>query len=292
MSGQLAYDYVIAGGGTAGAVVAARLSEDPRVTVGLLEWGPTDQHEPRALQLRRWSEMLEGEYDLDYTSVEQPRGNSHIRQARARILGGCSSHNTMIALLPPAADFDKWAALGARGWDAGAMSTYFGRLAVSIVPVAPEHRNPYLADVIEAASAALGIGVREDWNTAGYRDGTGFVPLGYYPQTGIRSSSSVAYLHPVMGRRDNLDVLTGTRVLRVTFGEGRRATGVTVRREDGRAGGHRRAPRGDRVLRGDRHAAAADAVRRRPGRGPAPARHRGGGRLPGVGANLATIRRA
>ena len=115
----------------------------------------------------------------------------------------------MIALLPPAADFDRWAALGARGWDATAMSGYFGRLAVSIVPVAPGHRNPYLADVIEAASAALGIPVREDWNTAGYRDGTGFVPLGYYPQTGVRSSSSVAYLHPVMGRRGNLDVLTG-----------------------------------------------------------------------------------
>ena len=232
-TGAPAYDYVIAGGGTAGAVVAARLSEDPRVTVGLLEWGPDDSREPRALQLRRWSEMLEGEYDLDYASVQQPRGNSHIRQARARILGGCSSHNTMIALLPPAADFDRWAALGARGWDAAAMSGYFARLAVSIVPVAPEHRNPYLADVIEAASAALGIPVREDWNATGYRDGAGFVPLGYYPQTGVRSSSSVAYLHPVMGRRDNLDVLTRTRVLRVTFGEGRRATGVTVRREDG-----------------------------------------------------------
>ena len=113
------------------------------------------------------------------------------------------------------------------------MSRYLGRLAVSIVPVAPGHRKPYLADVIEAASAALGIPVREDWNTAGYRDGTGFVPLGYYPQTGVRSSSSVAYLHPVMAGRGNLDVLTGTRVLRVTFDQARRATGVTVRREDG-----------------------------------------------------------
>ena len=234
---DLAYDYVIAGGGTAGAVVAARLSEDPRVTVGLLEWGPTDHHEPRALQLRRWSEMLEGEYDLDYASVPQPRGNSCIRQARARILGGCSSHNTMIALRPPAADFDRWAALGALGWDAAAMSGYFGRLALNIVPVAPEHRNPYLADVIEATAAALGIPVREDWNSDGYRDGTGFVPLGYHPATGVRSSSSVAYLHPVMGARGNLDVLTRTRVLGVTFDEGPRATGVTVQREDGQLAG-------------------------------------------------------
>jgi choline dehydrogenase len=99
--------------------------------------------------------------------------------------------------------------------------------------VAPGHRNPYLADVIEAASAALGIPVREDWNTADYRDGTGFLPLGYYPQTGVRSSSSVAYLHPVMGRRDNLDVLTGTRALRVTFGEGRRATRFQGTRDSG-----------------------------------------------------------
>jgi choline dehydrogenase-like flavoprotein len=122
VSEQSAYDYVVAGGGTAGAVVAARLSEDHDVSVGLLEWGPADQHQPRALQIRRWSEMLEGDYDLDYGSEPQPRGNSRIRQSRARILGGCSSHNTMIALRPPAADFGRWVALGAQGWDAATMS--------------------------------------------------------------------------------------------------------------------------------------------------------------------------
>ena len=233
MSERPAYDYVVAGGGTAGAVVAARLSEDPGVSVGLLEWGPTDQHEPRALQIRRWSEMLESEYDLDYASVPQPRGNSCIRQARARILGGCSAHNTMIALRPPRADFDRWVALGGHGWDPGTMSTYFARLAASIVPVAAEHRNAYLADVVEAASAALGVPVREDWNAAGYRDGAGFLPIGYDPDTGVRSSSSVAYLHPILGTRGNLEVLTQTRVLRVVFDAGRRATGVTVRRADG-----------------------------------------------------------
>jgi choline dehydrogenase-like flavoprotein len=238
---RLEYDYVIVGGGTAGAVVAARLSEDSRVSVGVLERGPSDRDEPRALLIRRWSEMLEGEYDLDYRSVPQPRGNSHIRQARAAILGGCSAHNTMIALKPPPADFDRWAASGARGWDAVSMDPYFSRLAVHIVPVAPQHRNAYLADVIQAASAALGIPVREAWNsgtyadgTGTYADGTGFLPIGYYPQTGVRSSSSVAYLHPVLDHRENLELHCGTRVRHVLVDASRRATGVAASRPDGR----------------------------------------------------------
>jgi choline dehydrogenase-like flavoprotein len=226
------HDVLVVGGGTAGAVIAARLSEDPRRSVGLLEWGPDDRQEPRALQIRRWFEMLEGEYDLDYRSVPQPRGNSRIRQARARILGGCSSHNTMIALRPPDADFDDWAARGATGWDARSMQPWFDRLATNIEPVAPEHRNPYLADVIAAASSALGIPVREDWNERPYADGTGWLPIGYTPQTGVRSSSSVAYLHPVMDERPNLEVITGARALQVRVQEGA-ARGVLVRHEDG-----------------------------------------------------------
>lgn len=226
------HDVLVVGGGTAGAVIAARLSEDPRRSVGLVEWGPDDRQEPRALQIRRWFEMLEGEYDLDYRSVPQPRGNSEIRQARARILGGCSSHNTMIALRPPDADFDDWAARGAAGWDAASMQPWFERLATRIEPVADEHRNPYLADVITSASSALGIPVRESWNSSPYADGTGWLPIGYTPQTGVRSSSSVAYLHPIMDERDNLEVITGARVMRVVVSDGA-ATGVVARHADG-----------------------------------------------------------
>ena len=224
---------MVVGGGTAGAVVAARLSEDPAVTVGLIEWGPSDQAEPKALQVRRWFEMLEGPYDLDYRSVSQPRGNSEIRQARARILGGCSAHNTMIALRPPAADFADWVSRGAAGWDARVMLPYYGRLLTNVVPVAEEHRNPYLADVVQAASAALDIPVRPRWNDGPYADGAGFLEIGYYPETGVRSSSSVDYLRPVMGTRANLQVLLSTRALRVVLDGQRRAAGVRVRASDG-----------------------------------------------------------
>ncbi len=135
------FDYLVVGGGTAGCIVAARLAEDPAVSVGLVEWGPGDEHEPRARSIRRWAEMLEGEYDLDYRSVPQERGNSGIRQARLRILGGCSTANTMISWRPRVADLREWVDLGAAGWDAATMHPYCERLQAPITPVPPQDQN-------------------------------------------------------------------------------------------------------------------------------------------------------
>ena len=142
------FDYLVVGGGTAGCIVAARLAEEPAVSVGLIEWGPTDEHEPRARSIRRWAEMLEGEYDLDYRSVPQERGNSGIRQARLRILGGCSTANTMISWRPRVADLQEWVDLGARGWDAATVHPYYDRLQAPITPVPPQDQNPFVAGVI------------------------------------------------------------------------------------------------------------------------------------------------
>ena len=91
------FDYVIAGGGTAGCVLAARLSEDPDVTVCLLEAGPSDVGDDDILVLSEWMHLLDSGYDWDYPVEPQERGNSFMRHARAKVLGGCSSHNSCIA---------------------------------------------------------------------------------------------------------------------------------------------------------------------------------------------------
>ena len=77
------FDYVVVGGGSAGAAVAARLSEDPNVSVCILEWGPTDVGFEDVLQIRHWLGLLEGPIDLAYTTTLQPRGNAHIVHSRA-----------------------------------------------------------------------------------------------------------------------------------------------------------------------------------------------------------------
>src|SRR5205085_9709968 len=90
-----AFDCLIVGGGTAGAVLAARLSEDAQRRVCLIEAGPSDVVREEVLQLRRWLELLESPYDYGYRTVVQPNGNSHIVHARGRVLGGGLPPNTL-----------------------------------------------------------------------------------------------------------------------------------------------------------------------------------------------------
>lgn len=214
------YDYVVVGGGTAGSVLAARLSEDPDTTVCVVEGGPSDVGDERVLELRNWINLLGSELDYDYPTVEQPRGNSHIRHSRARVLGGCSSHNTLISFVPFPQDLDAWG----HGWDWATVGPYYDKLQNNIIPVAEKDRNPIALDFIAAAKAALGVPEVEDFNAKPFSDGTGFFSVAYHPENGYRSSASTAYLHPVLDR-PNLTMLLETWVSRVEFADGR-ATGV------------------------------------------------------------------
>ncbi|HET6634522.1 MAG TPA: GMC oxidoreductase [Streptomyces sp.] len=228
------YDYVIIGGGTAGSVLASRLTEDPDVTVALIEGGPSDVDRPEVLTLRRWLGLLGGELDYDYPTTEQPRGNSHIRHSRARVLGGCSSHNTLISFKPLPSDWEEWEQAGATGWGAAAMDPYFGKLRNNIIPVDEKDRNVIARDFVESATGALEVPRVEGFNKQPFTDGAGFFDLSYHPEDNKRSSASVAYLHPHMaaGDRPNLTILLETWAYRLEF-DGNRVTGVHVRDTDG-----------------------------------------------------------
>lgn len=231
MTDSHVYDYVVIGGGTAGSVIASRLTENPGTTVAVIEGGPSDVGRDDVLTLRRWMGLLGGELDYDYPTTEQPRGNSHIRHSRARVLGGCSSHNTLIAFKPLPSDWDEWADAGAEGWDAASMDPYFARLRNNIVPVDEADRNAIARDFVEAARTALDVPRVEGFNKQPFQEGVGFFDLAYHPENNKRSSASVAYLHPFLDR-PNLHIALETWAFRLEL-EGTRATGVHVRTEDG-----------------------------------------------------------
>ncbi|WP_425830398.1 GMC family oxidoreductase [Streptomyces fractus] len=232
------YDYVIVGGGTAGSVIASRLTENPDVTVAVIEGGPSDIDRDDVLTLRRWLGLLGGDLDYGYTTTEQPRGNSHILHSRAKVLGGCSSHNTLISFKPLPGDWDEWAAAGAEGWDHKTMDPYFSKLRNNIVPVDEKDRNAIASDFVAAAQAATGVPRVEGFNKGPFKDGVGFFDLAYHPENNKRSSASVAYLHPHMeaGDRPNLTLLLETWAYKLEFDasdEGLTARGVRVRGKDG-----------------------------------------------------------
>ncbi|KAL3423360.1 choline oxidase (GMC oxidoreductase) [Phlyctema vagabunda] len=236
------FDYVIVGGGTAGCVIAARLAEYlPNKKILMIEAGPSDFNDDRVLKLKEWLTLLGGELDYDYGTVEQPMGNSHIRHSRAKVLGGCSSHNTLISFRPFEYDMQIWESLGCKGWNFKTMMRLIDNLRNTVQPVHARHRNQVCKDWVQSCSTALDIPIIPDFNheirqKGSLQQGVGFFSISYNPDDGRRSSASVAYIHPILRgeeKRPNLTILTHAWVSKINVSSSKVVKSVDVSLQSG-----------------------------------------------------------
>ncbi len=231
------FDYVVVGAGSAGCVLANRLSADPDVTVLLVEAGGRDNYHwihipvgylycmgnPRT----DWGLRTEAEPGLNGRSLAYPRG---------RVLGGCSSINGMIYIRGQARDYDGWRQAGNVGWSWDDVLPYFKRSEdQAALPADDVHGTGgewrverqrlswELLDAFREAAAQAGIPPTDDFNR-GDNEGCGYFHVNQ--RTGVRWNTARAFLGPAADR-DNLRIVTRAQALRVAF-EGRRAAGLEL----------------------------------------------------------------
>ena len=287
------FDYIVVGAGSAGAVLASRLSEDPATRVLLLEAGPADRsfwiHLPIGYGKTMWSPVYNWCYETE------PDANMHGRRIywpRGKTLGGSSSINGLIYIRGQREDYDRWAEAGNPGWSYDEVLPYFkrsecnqrgadawhgadGPLKVSDIGA----RHPLIEGFIDGARQA-GVPRTEDFNGAA-QEGAGYYQLTTHK--GWRCSTATAYLKPARARA-NLVVRTEAQAAAVTL-EGRRATGVRYRQ-----GGTMKTARARAEVLLSAGAIQSPQLLQLSGIGPAPLLQSFGvdvkQALPGVGENL------
>jgi choline dehydrogenase-like flavoprotein len=231
---KTSYDYVIVGGGSAGCVLANRLSEDGAASVLLIEAGGRDLHPFIHIPLGMGKMHERDMFNWGYRTEPEPNMNGReIEAMRGKVLGGSSSINVMAYTRGNSGDYDRWAQKGALGWSYADVLPYFKRCETweggenpwrgGAGPVGTEFAkttDPVYDAWLEAARAA-GFPVTDDYNG---RQQEGFGRGQYTIRDGYRSSAATAYLRPAKSR-PNLDVVTGALATRVLM-QGTRATGV------------------------------------------------------------------
>ncbi len=233
-----AFDYVIVGSGSAGSVMANRLSATGKYTVLVLEYGGSDAgpliQMPSALSIPlntrtyNWGYLSEPEPHLDNRRITAPRG---------KVIGGSSSINGMVYVRGHAKDFDTWSDMGASGWAYADVLPYFKRMETShggeegwrgtdgpMHITRGKRQNPLYHAFVDAAIGA-GYPATDDYNG---RQQEGFGAMEMTVWKGRRWSAANAYLRPAL-KRDNLKLLTRARARRIVL-DGKRATGVEYER--------------------------------------------------------------